>query len=70
MNMVYEIRWSHGQPKAWYKITLKYKVYIIILQWLMDVALDHSNDDTKGKVVYKNQGFEFALVPNHTTTIL
>ena len=53
MNMVYEIRWSHGQPKAWYKLTLIYKVYIIILQWLMDVALDHSNDDTKGMVVYK-----------------
>ena len=33
-------------------------------------GLDHYNDDTIGKVVYKNQGFEFALVPNYTMTII
>ena len=70
MNMVYEIRWFHGQPKAWYKLTLNCKVYNIILQWFKDVALDHFNDDTMGKVVYRNQGFEFSLIPNYTTTII
>ena len=34
------------------------------------MALDHSNDDTMGKAVYKNQGFEFALVSNYTTNII
>ena len=45
-------------------------VYIITLQWLKDVALEHSIDDTMGKVVYKNQGFEFSLIPNYTMTVI
>ena len=45
-------------------------VYIITFQWLKDVALDHSIDDTMGKVVNKNQGSEFSFVPNYTTNII
>ena len=33
-----------------------------------EVALDHSNVDTKGMVVYKTS-LEFDLVPNYTMTI-